>query len=177
MQVPEETRGQGEKKGGEEKGQESQETPNLCTSTSRWRQAARTSLSPLLLQEKAAKRSFALPSREEPKDCENYPLSSSASLSTKAQPKGSSKEMDISLFSETEGDEGSGNDPDALLLHLKKQWPNQVSPLSVSSPKQNEYLTGLMKSPQKRQVEAVAKLALDAFGRWVVCSAFRFHST
>jgi hypothetical protein len=36
---------------------------------------------------------------------------------------------------------------------------NQVSP--PSSPKQNEYLTGLMKSPEKRQAEAKAKQALD----------------
>ena len=45
-----------------------------------------------------------------------------------------------------------------MMEDLEKQWP-KVSP--PSSPKQSEFLTGLMKSPDKQHAKAAAKLTLD----------------
>ena len=45
-----------------------------------------------------------------------------------------------------------------MMEDLEKQWP-KVSP--PSSPKQSEFLTGLMKSLDKQHAKAAAKLTLD----------------
>jgi hypothetical protein len=72
--------------------------------------------------------------------------------------------VDISLSSETDGEDSSGEDSDSSLdgmqvmrndlLRLK-----QVSP--STSPKENKYLTGFMRSPVKPQPDEQAKQALD----------------
>jgi hypothetical protein len=65
------------------------------------------------------------------------------------------KDSEISLLSDTDGEEGSVHDSVASeevaanrMDDMEMQWP-KVSP--PSSPKQNEFLTGLMKSPDKQQ--------------------------
>ena len=62
------------------------------------------------------------------------------------------KDSEISLLSDTDGEEGSDHDLVAseevaanMMDDLEMQWP-KVSP--PSSPKQSEFLTGLMKSPE-----------------------------
>ncbi len=66
-------------------------------------------------------------------------------------------EVDLSLFSETDGEENGEDDSDASedktkALRKDVQRRNQVSP--PSSPEQNEYLNHLMKLPEMRQAEA-----------------------
>jgi hypothetical protein len=72
--------------------------------------------------------------------------------------------VDISLSSETDGEDGSGEDSDsskdgmqAIRNDLLRQ--RQVSP--PTSPMQNKFLAGFMKSPDKPQSDAQTKQALD----------------
>jgi hypothetical protein len=73
-------------------------------------------------------------------------------------------EVDLSLHSGTDAEENNGEDSDASENNTKAlrddlERRNQVTP--PSSPLQNKYLTGLMKSPEKRLADAQAKQALD----------------
>jgi hypothetical protein len=86
-------------------------------------------------------------------------------LSTDAQPKGGSSKRRISLLSDTD-EGGSDNTSDSSkergaerLLELERQRSSQVSP--PSSPKQNEFLTGLMKRLERQQAKAATKQTLD----------------
>jgi hypothetical protein len=72
--------------------------------------------------------------------------------------------VDVSLSSDTDSEDGSGEDADssedgmqAIRNDLLRQ--KQVSP--STSPKENEYLTGFMRSPAKPQPHIKAKQALD----------------
>ena len=75
------------------------------------------------------------------------------------------KDSKISLLSDTDGEEGSDHDSVAseevaanMMNELEKQWP-KVSP--HSSPKQNEFLTGIMKSPDKQQAASKSSSEAD----------------
>jgi hypothetical protein len=72
--------------------------------------------------------------------------------------------VDVSLLSESDSEDSSGEDADssedgmqAIRNDLLRQ--KQVSP--STSPKENEYLTGFMRSPAKPQPDIKAKQALD----------------
>jgi hypothetical protein len=75
------------------------------------------------------------------------------------------KDSEISLLSDTDGEEGSDHDLVAseevaanMMDDLEMRWP-KVSP--PSSPKQNEFLTGLMKSPDKQQAASKGSSEAD----------------
>jgi hypothetical protein len=76
------------------------------------------------------------------------------------------KDSEIYLLSDTDGEEGSDHDSVAseevaanMMNDLEKQWP-KVSP--HSSPKQNEFLTELMKSsPDKHQAASKGSSEAD----------------
>ena len=75
------------------------------------------------------------------------------------------KDSEISLLSDTDGEESSVHDSVAseevaanMMDDLEMQWP-KVSP--PSSPKQNEFLTGLMKSPDKQQAASKGSSEAD----------------
>ncbi len=79
-------------------------------------------------------------------------------------PGGNLDEVDLSLFSGTDVEDDAGEDSassedgmNAIRKDLERQ--KQVSP--PSSPKENRYLTGFMRSPDKQQAVAQAKQALD----------------
>ncbi len=72
--------------------------------------------------------------------------------------------VNISLSSETDGEDSSGEDSDSSLdgmqvIRNDLLRQKQVSP--STSPKENKYLAGFMKSPVKPQPDAQARQALD----------------
>jgi hypothetical protein len=78
-------------------------------------------------------------------------------------------EVGLSLLSGTDAEEDNGEDSDASDDNTKAlrddlERRNQVTP--PSSPLQNKYLTGLMKSREKRQADAQAKQAQDEGLPW-----------
>ncbi len=72
--------------------------------------------------------------------------------------------MNISLSPETDSEDGSGEDSDSAedAIQVIKNDPLEQRQVSLSSsPLENRYLAGFIRSPDKTQPDAQAKQALD----------------